>query len=187
MKIGHIWPLMWSAEWSKMAKFGFFLKCIMLYIVWKLTARRVWKWTYWPHLTTRVTCRVVKNGRIGFSADIHHVIHHSKVQGPWISKIYIFTTFKPHMYHKLTKYVFEIHLSSKLVICLPVTCFRNLYVYPSHIFEIYMFTRNDLWLDVLTRLSVFKLFRSLKVTSKHTVRPIIRTVIIQIRSNSNTL
>ena len=140
MNIGYIWPLMWSAEWSKMAKFGFFLKCIMLYIVWKLTARRVWKWTYWPHLTTRVTCRVVKNGRIGFSADIHHVIHHSKVQGPWISKIYIFTTFKPHMYHKLTKYfwnssVFETrHLSTRHMfskfICLPVTYFRNLYVYP---------------------------------------------------------
>ena len=73
--------------------------------------------------------------------------------------IYIFTTFKPHMHHKLTTYVFETHPSSKLVICLPVTCFRNLYVYPSHIFEIYMFTRNDLWLDVLTRLCVFKLFR----------------------------
>ena len=120
---------------SRVVKNGqiwFFLKCIMLYIIWKLTARRVWKWTYWPYLTTRVTCRVVKNGQIGFSADIHHVIHHSKVQGPWISKIYIYL---PHLNHIcITNWP---HMFLKLI-----RLRNSSSVYPSHVFEIYMSTRH---------------------------------------------
>ena len=143
----------------------FFLKCIMLYIIWKLTAHRVWKWTYWPHLTTRVTCRVVKNGlvgskmvKLGQNDDIHHIIHHSKVE---------FTTY---IYHIYLPHLNDICITNWPHMFLKFICLRNSSsVYPSHVFEMYMSTCHIFskficlpatTSDLMCKLAcVFKLFR----------------------------